>query len=76
MVSRVHTSSNNKSSHYVMTRGGPANATKTISFFVYQESFSFNRVGSGASYALMVVLMAMLLVLVYVRMLNRAEANQ
>jgi len=61
---------------YVMTRGGPANATKTISFFVYQESFSFNRVGSGASYALMVVLMAMLLVLIYVRMLSRAEANQ
>ncbi len=61
---------------YVMTRGGPANATKTISFFVYQESFAFNRVGSGASYALLVVLMAMVLVLVYVRMLSKAEANQ
>jgi multiple sugar transport system permease protein len=58
---------------YVMTRGGPANATKTISFFVYQESFSFNRVGSGASYALIVVLIAMVFVAVYVRLLKRIE---
>ena len=26
---------------YVMTRGGPADATKTASFFVYQESFTY-----------------------------------
>ena len=26
---------------YVMTRGGPADTTKTASFFVYQESFSY-----------------------------------
>jgi multiple sugar transport system permease protein len=55
---------------YVMTRGGPANATKTISFFVYQESFSFNRVGSGASYALIVVLVATVFITFYVRLLK------
>jgi multiple sugar transport system permease protein len=59
---------------YVMTRGGPANSTKTLSFFVYQESFGFNRVGSGASYALIVVLIAMLFVMLYVRLLKRGEA--
>jgi multiple sugar transport system permease protein len=51
---------------YVLTHGGPADSTKTLSFFVYQESFSFNRVGSGASYALLVVLMAMVFILIYV----------
>jgi multiple sugar transport system permease protein len=56
---------------YVMTRGGPNDATKTISFYVYQESFSFNRVGSGASYALIVVLISMLMVAAYVRLLKR-----
>jgi multiple sugar transport system permease protein len=60
---------------YVMTRGGPANSTKTLSFFVYQESFGFNRVGSGASYALIVVLIAMLFVMLYVRLLKRGEAS-
>jgi multiple sugar transport system permease protein len=58
---------------YVMTRGGPANSTKTLSFFVYQESFSFNRVGSGASYALIVVLLAMVFIAIYVRLLKSAE---
>ncbi|MDQ0469667.1 multiple sugar transport system permease protein [Labrys wisconsinensis] len=60
---------------YVMTRGGPANATKTVSFFVYQESFGFNRVGSGASYALIVVLIATVFVAAYVRLLRRTEAG-
>jgi multiple sugar transport system permease protein len=58
---------------YVLTHGGPADSTKTLSFFVYQESFSFNRVGSGASYALLVVLMAMVFILIYVRLVKSAE---
>jgi multiple sugar transport system permease protein len=60
---------------YVMTRGGPSNATRTISFFVYQESFAFNRIGSGASYALIVVFIAMLFVAAYVRLLKRAGSE-
>jgi multiple sugar transport system permease protein len=60
---------------YVMTRGGPASATKTMSFFVYEESFRFNRVGSGASYALVVVLICMVFVMFYVRLMRREGAN-
>ncbi|WP_370880074.1 carbohydrate ABC transporter permease [Labrys monachus] len=60
---------------YVMTHGGPASATKTMSFFVYEESFRFMRVGSGASYALIVVLICMVFVGVYVRLLKRQEAS-
>ena len=60
---------------YVMTRGGPANATKTMSFFVYEESFRFMRVGSGASYALIVVLICMVFVGFYVRLIRRQEAQ-
>ncbi len=39
---------------YVMTRGGPADSTKTASFFVYQEYFSYSPGRSGASYAAIV----------------------
>jgi multiple sugar transport system permease protein len=60
---------------YVMTRGGPANATKTVSFHVYQESFGFDRAGSGASYALLVVLVALVLVGLYVRLLARPRVS-
>jgi multiple sugar transport system permease protein len=56
---------------YVMTRGGPANATKTVSFFVYQEAFGFQRAGSGASYALIVVLIATVLIALYITLMRR-----
>jgi len=56
---------------YVMTRGGPADATKTASFFVYQESFSFLRAGSGAAYALTVTAISGVLIALYIVMLRR-----
>jgi len=58
---------------YVMTRGGPADATKTASFFVYQESFTYLRAGSGAAYALTVTVMSGLMIALYVGMLRRRE---
>jgi multiple sugar transport system permease protein len=58
---------------YVMTRGGPADSTKTVSFFVYQESFSYLRAGSGAAYAVAVTLLSGLLIAVYVVVLRRTE---
>ena len=50
---------------WVMTRGGPANSTRTMSILVYQEAFSFQRAGSGASLALIVTLIVTLLAVVY-----------
>src|SRR6185369_5006505 len=56
---------------YVMTRGGPADITKTASFFVYQESFTYLRAGSGAAYALTVTALSGLMIALYVMMLRR-----
>ncbi len=58
---------------YVMTRGGPADSTKTLSFSVYQEGFSYLRSGSGAAYAYLVVLLSTVLIVLYIRMLRRQE---
>lgn len=58
---------------YVMTRGGPADSTKTVSFFVYQESFTYLRAGSGAAYALTVTAMSALMIAIYVVLLVRGE---
>ncbi|GAA3607567.1 sugar ABC transporter permease [Gibbsiella greigii] len=60
---------------YVMTRGGPADSTKTLSFFVYQESFSYLRAGSGAAYAILMALMCSVLIALYLLMLRRRSAN-
>ncbi|HGM5489276.1 TPA: carbohydrate ABC transporter permease [Serratia fonticola] len=56
---------------YVMTRGGPMDSTKTVSFFVYQESFSYLRAGSGAAYAVLMTLLCGLLIALYLLMLFR-----
>ena len=58
---------------YVMTRGGPADATKTLSFFVYQESFAFLRAGSGASYAVICAVLSAVLIAIYIFLLKRQE---
>jgi len=56
---------------YVMTRGGPVDSTKTLSFFVYQESFSYLRAGSGAANAILMTLMCSILIALYMAMLYR-----
>jgi multiple sugar transport system permease protein len=58
---------------YVMTRGGPADSTRTLSFEVYQEAFSKLQAGSGAAYAYIVVLISAVLIALYIVLLRRQE---
>ncbi len=57
---------------WVMTRGGPANSTRTLSILVYQEAFSFQRAGSGASLALIVTLIITVLAAIYIAAIRRS----
>ena len=58
---------------YVMTKGGPANKTRSASIFVYQEAFTNSRMGSGAAYAIIMVSLIMILIAFYIRGLSRRE---
>ena len=60
---------------WVMTRGGPANSTRTLSILVYQEAFSFQRAGSGASLALMVTLIVSVLAASYPVLVRRTAGS-
>lgn len=60
---------------WVMTRGGPANSTRTLSILVYQEAFSFQRAGSGASLALVVTLIVTVLAIGYGMLVRRAAGS-
>ena len=60
---------------WVMTRGGPANMTRTLSILVYQEAFSFQRAGSGASLALIVTLLVTVLAVVYAILIRKAAGS-
>ena len=58
---------------YVMTRGGPADSTKTASFYVYQEYFSYLRSGSGASYAVVIAAISGLMIMGYYLVARRQQ---
>lgn len=60
---------------WIMTRGGPANTTRTLSILVYQEGFSFQRAGSGASLALIVTLIVSVLALSYGALLRKSAGG-
>nr|WP_319512838.1 sugar ABC transporter permease [uncultured Cohaesibacter sp.] len=55
---------------WIMTRGGPANSTRTLSILVYQEAFAFQRAGSGASLALIITLAITVLAVIYIRIMR------
>jgi ABC-type sugar transport system permease subunit len=58
---------------YVMTGGGPASGTQTITFFTYLQAFSSQRFSYGAALAYLTVVAIMLLALVYLRLLRQSE---
>jgi multiple sugar transport system permease protein len=60
---------------WVMTRGGPANSTRTLSILVYQEAFSFQRAGSGASLALIVTLVITVLAASYAALVRKTAGS-
>jgi len=60
---------------WVMTRGGPANSTRSLSILVYQEAFSFQRAGSGASLALIVTLFVTLLAGAYAALVRKTVGS-
>jgi multiple sugar transport system permease protein len=52
---------------WIMTRGGPANATRSLSIMVYQEAFSYGNAGYGAAIALLSVAISVVLIGAYMR---------
>jgi len=58
---------------YVMTGGGPANGTQTITFLTYLQAFSAQQFSTGASLAYLTVLAILALAMVYLRLLRQNE---
>lgn len=58
---------------WIMTRGGPGNATETLSIYLYRTAFEFNRLSYAAAMALIVLAMVALVSKVAVRPLEYRE---
>lgn len=61
---------------YVITQGGPAFGTVTISYLTYLESFTYGHLGSGAALSFLISAITLLLALIYIRILYRPEMQK
>jgi ABC-type sugar transport system permease subunit len=59
---------------YVITQGGPAFGTVTISYLTYLESFSYGHLGSGSALSFLISAFTLAMALIYIRILYRPEA--
>ena len=59
---------------YVLTKGGPGDATRVISIYAYNTAFLFTQYGYAAAMLVSLMVMVLLLMIVAVRMMRRAAA--
>ncbi|MCE1252416.1 MAG: sugar ABC transporter permease [Anaerolineae bacterium] len=58
---------------YVITQGGPAFGTVTISYLTYLETFSYGHLGRGSALSFLISAITLLMAFIYIRVLYRPE---
>jgi multiple sugar transport system permease protein len=58
---------------WVMTAGGPANASTTLPILAYQEAFKFGDIGYGTAVASVLILIGAVFGIAYIRLLREAK---
>ncbi len=58
---------------YVMTQGGPAGATETLSYYIYIQAFQFFEIGKAAAFAILMLILINIIGQVFVRRMYREE---
>ncbi|HEY2979678.1 MAG TPA: sugar ABC transporter permease [Anaerolineales bacterium] len=61
---------------YIITSGGPAFRTITISYLTYLNSFAYGKQGIGAALSFLISIFTILMAFVYIRILYRPEESQ
>jgi len=61
---------------YILTSGGPAYKTLTITYLTYLNSFAFGKQGIGAALSFLISAFTIIMALVYIRILYRPEETQ
>ena len=60
---------------YIMTEGGPSNATMFYSLYLYQNAFSFFKMGYASAQAYIMLIVAMIIILVLFKLLRFNETG-
>jgi len=61
---------------YIITGGGPANHTITISYLTYLFSFPYGKQGTGAALSFLISFFTITMAIFYIRLLYRPEETQ
>ena len=61
---------------YIITAGGPAYKTLTITYLTYLNSFTFGKQGTGAALSFLISAVTITMALIYIRLLYRPEEVQ
>jgi ABC-type sugar transport system permease subunit len=61
---------------YIITAGGPAYKTLTITYLTYLNSFTFGKQGTGAALSFLISAVTIGMALIYIRLLYRPEESQ
>ncbi|ESY90392.1 sugar ABC transporter permease [Mesorhizobium sp. LNHC229A00] len=61
---------------YVLTKGGPGDATEVISLYIYRQSFTFWRMGVGAAASFVSLVIITVLITFFFKSMQRSQATQ
>jgi multiple sugar transport system permease protein len=61
---------------YLLTQGGPARVTETMSFYVYYVGLRFFRVGYGVTLSLVMLVITLILAFTLTRVISRMEVGR
>lgn len=61
---------------YIITNGGPANKTLTITYLTYLNSFPWGKQGIGAALSFLISVFTISLALIFIKFLYKPEENQ
>lgn len=61
---------------YIITNGGPANKTLTITYLTYLNSFSYGKQGTGAALSFLISIFTLVMAFIFIRVLYRPEETQ
>ena len=56
---------------WIVTAGGPGTSTQTLSILAYKQSMLFFRMGTGASMAMIILLITAIFAIAYIKMIKR-----
>ncbi len=58
---------------YMVTRGGPGNATEVLSYRIWQKAFFQNQLGYAAALSVVAIILATLMMMYFMRLLTKTE---